>query len=82
MSPTAPEDIPDHPADYNAISARLGWLPSIRNSTSIHWISVARQSRGARELDEQIISHVVEKLKKGEIKFAIEDPESPENFRE
>jgi nitrate reductase alpha subunit len=67
-------------ADYNAIAARLGWLPSYPqfNQNPIDIIKQA-VAHGASS-DEQIIAYVVEKLKNGELQFAVEDPDNPVNF--
>jgi len=77
LSSTAPAA---HMADYNAVAAHLGWLPSYpqfdQNPTELIQEAV---SNGASS-DEQIIAYVVEKLKKGELHFAVEDPDNPVNF--
>jgi Fe-S-cluster-containing dehydrogenase component len=69
-----------HPADCNVIAARLGWLPSYpqydRNPLLL--CKEARE-RGAGS-EEEILSYVVEKLKSGELHFAAEDPNAPENI--
>jgi nitrate reductase alpha subunit len=69
-----------HMADYNTVAARLGWLPAYpqfdRNP-----IDICREAMDqGLSTDEEIIAHAVEKLKKGEIKFALEDPDRPVNF--
>ena len=80
MSPLAPPDAPNHPADYNAIAARLGWLPSYpqfgRNPLDLCDEAI---DKGAKT-DEEIVANVVTKLKNGGVHFAIEDPDSPGNF--
>ncbi|MFZ1199560.1 MAG: nitrate reductase subunit alpha [Desulfobacterales bacterium] len=69
-----------HMADYNVIAARLGWLPSYpqfdRNPIELVREAV---SHGAAS-DEEIIDYAVAKLKSGELRFAIEDPDNPLNF--
>jgi nitrate reductase / nitrite oxidoreductase, alpha subunit len=69
-----------HAADYNVIAARLGWLPSYpqfdRNPIDICQEAI---EQGA-ETDQQIISAAVERLKSGDLRFAIEDPDHPDNF--
>ena len=69
-----------HAADYNVIAARLGWLPSYpqfdRNPLDICREAI---SEGA-ETDDQIIAKAVDRLKTGEMRFAIEDPDLPSNF--
>ncbi len=69
-----------HLADYNVVAARLGWLPSYpqfdRNP-----LDICREAaqNGART-DEQIVQYVTDKLKSGEIKFAMESPGEPANY--
>lgn len=65
-----------HPADCNVIAARLGWLPfypQFNRST----IELAKE---ARSLNKDPVSYIVEKLKDGSLKLAIEDPDAPENW--
>jgi nitrate reductase alpha subunit len=80
LSPLAASDRPRHMADYNAIAARLGWLPSYpqfdRNPLDLCREAVAK---GAAS-DEEIVAHVVAELKKGDLRFAVEDPDNPVNF--
>jgi nitrate reductase / nitrite oxidoreductase, alpha subunit len=69
-----------HAADYNVIAARLGWLPSYpqfdRNP-----LDICREAiEGGAETSEQIIAAAVDRLKSGDINFAIEDPDNPVNF--
>jgi nitrate reductase alpha subunit len=80
LSPTSKNHPPKHMADYNAIAARLGWLPSYPqfNQNPIDIIKQA-VAHGASS-DEQIIAYAVQKLKNGELQFAVEDPDNPENF--
>jgi len=69
-----------HMADYNAIAARLGWLPSYPQF-DINPIDICREAveKGCSS-DAEIIAYTVDKLKKGDIKFSIEDPDNPANF--
>lgn len=69
-----------HSADYNVLSARLGWLPSYPqfNRNSIQLFEEAK-SAGARTADEAV-KYVVNELKTGKMEFAIEDPDNPVNF--
>jgi nitrate reductase alpha subunit len=80
-SPMFADKLPaKHPADYNAMAARLGWLPSYPqfNENPIDLCKQA-QDQGA-DTDEQIISHVTEKIRSGDLSFAVEDPDNPKNF--
>jgi nitrate reductase alpha subunit len=80
LSPLADDDTPRHNADYNALAARLGWLPSYpqfdRNPLEICREAIAA---GATS-DEQVIAYAVDQLKRGELRFAIEDPDHPQNY--
>lgn len=69
-----------HPADLNALSARLGWLPSFPQFTqnSIDIVKEAKE-RGAKN-DEEIIADVVKQIKEGKLEWAIENPDHPQNF--
>jgi nitrate reductase alpha subunit len=79
-SPLAGRAPARHMADYNVIAARLGWLPSYpqfdRNP-----IELVREAVAAGAVtDEEIVAHAVAKLKNGELRFAVEDPDHPANF--
>lgn len=69
-----------HPADINALAARLGWLPTYPqfSQNSIDLVKEARDN-GATT-DEEVIQATVEKIKNGEIDWAIENPDDPRNF--
>jgi nitrate reductase alpha subunit len=80
LSPLAGDAMPRHLADYNVIAARLGWLPSYPqfNRNPLDLCREAEE-RGAKT-NQEIAAHVVERLRTGEVRFALEDPDSPENF--
>jgi nitrate reductase alpha subunit len=63
-----------HTIDTIALSARLGWMPSYpqfdRNP-----LDVADEAG-----DGDVAAHVVDQLRSGKLKFAIEDPDAPENW--
>jgi len=62
--------------DQLALSARLGWMPSYptfdRNP-----LDLADEAEAA---GRSVGDHVVEQLKSGELRFACEDPDAPENW--
>lgn len=69
-----------HTIDHQVRAVKRGWLPFFpqfnRNS-----LELAREAEAAGARSEaEIIGYVVEKLKKGELKFAVEDPDAPENW--
>jgi len=69
-----------HPADVNALAARLGWLPSFPQFTknSLDLVKEAREN-GAKD-DQEVIQYVVEQLKQEKLEWAIENPDDPRNF--
>ncbi|WP_040948809.1 nitrate reductase subunit alpha [Gorillibacterium massiliense] len=68
-----------HSADYNVLAARLGWLPSYpqfdQNSLGL---AEEAQAAGAQTGDE-IAQYIARRLNDRNLKFAIEDPDSPVN---
>ncbi len=80
LSPLGSPAAARHMADYNVIAARLGWLPSYPqfNQNPIELVREA-VSHGASS-DEDIIAYAVEKIKSGDLRFSIEDPDNPLNF--
>jgi nitrate reductase alpha subunit len=79
-SPLANGRLKSHPADYNAVAARLGWLPFYPQFNR-NPLDLCREAfdEGARS-EEEIINRVVGKIKDGEVRFAVEDPDHPDNF--
>lgn len=69
-----------HPADMNALSARLGWLPSFPQFSQ-NSIDIVKESReqGASS-NKEVIDHVVQRIKSGDLEWAIENPNDPRNF--
>ncbi|MFV0437913.1 MAG: nitrate reductase subunit alpha [Desulfopila sp.] len=78
--PLAGPGRPRHMADYNALAVRLGWLPSYpqfdRNPLDICNEAMAK---GATT-DEDIAAYAAGQLRDGTLRFAVEDPDAPENF--
>ncbi|MEB7039337.1 nitrate reductase subunit alpha [Staphylococcus gallinarum] len=78
-SPLADHIKHKHPADYNVLAARAGWLPSYpqfdKNS-----LSFGEDAKEAGEFNnEQVIQRAVESVKARKTKFAIEDPDAKQN---
>ena len=67
-------------ADYNVVSQRLGWLPSAPhfNRNPLDLVQEAEAAGAAGEAG--VADYVVDKLKSGELAFAAEDIDAPENF--
>lgn len=69
-----------HPADFNALAVRLGWLPSFpqfsRNS-----LELVREIRKNGAKDEQdVIREITNQILGNKIEWAIENPDDPRNF--
>jgi nitrate reductase alpha subunit len=76
VSPLAGKARYAHSADYNALAARLGWLPSYpqfnRNALQL--------ADEAAKTGQAPADYIVNELKSGKLRFAVEDPDAPDNF--
>ncbi len=81
--PQTPDGRPSasgHTMDYQVRAVRNGWLPFYpqfqRNP-----LDVVRdaEAAGART-DQEVVQYVVQQLQAGTLKFAVEDPDAPENW--
>ena len=63
-------------ADAVALSQRLGWQPFFPQF-DVSPLSVAER---AREAGQETVPYLVDQLKAGNIRFAAEDPDAPENW--
>jgi len=63
-------------ADTLAQSARMGWLPSYPTFNR-NPLTIVEQAEAA---GKDVAAFVVEQLKSGDLRFACEDPDAPENF--
>ncbi len=79
-STRAPKNMPPHPADYNAMAVRMGWLPYYpqfhHNPLDLCDEAV---KRGAQS-DEEIVSRVLERIRSGEVDFAVNEPDHEDNW--
>lgn len=69
-----------HPADYNVLAARLGWLPSYPQFNKNSLLFAEEAGRQGRKANEEIVEEAVDAVRSGEVRFAVEDPGAPENF--
>jgi len=77
LSPMADkQDFPEHTLDYNIKAERMGWLPSApqlnRNPLQL--------TKDAANAGMSAKDFTVQELKNGNLKFACEAPDAPENF--
>jgi nitrate reductase alpha subunit len=63
-------------ADVIAKSARMGWMPSYPTFNR-NPLDLADEAGAA---GKPVADHVVDQLRSGDLRFAAEDPDSPENF--
>ncbi|API80306.1 nitrate reductase subunit alpha [Staphylococcus argenteus] len=68
-----------HPADYNVLAARLGWLPSYPqfNKNSLLFAEEAKDE--GIESNEEILQRAIDEVKSKQTQFAIEDPDLKKN---
>ncbi len=76
-SPLAKDLRYKHPADYNVLATRLGWLPSF---PQFNKSSLSYGEKAPEKTNEELIQELVKDLVSGETKFAVEDPDNPDNF--
>jgi nitrate reductase / nitrite oxidoreductase, alpha subunit len=81
---TVPQDADSiargHTMDIQARAVRSGWLPFYPQFNR-NPLDVAREAEVAgAATPEAVAAHIVEELKAGRLKFAIEDPDAPENW--
>lgn len=79
-SPTGGEVAYQHPADYNVLAARLGWLPSFPQFNKNSLLFAEEAAQQGKKSNSEIISHTVEEITSRKTRFAVEDPGAPENF--
>ncbi len=68
-----------HPADVNALAARLGWLPSYPQFRE-NSLETARKARAESEDDAEAVLSVARRLKEGDLAFSVDAPDLEENF--
>jgi nitrate reductase alpha subunit len=70
----------NHSADMNAVAVRNGWLP-FQPTLNKNPLEIIKDAEAAgHTTEEQIQDYVVEQLRSGELRFAVEDPDDPANF--
>lgn len=79
-SPTGGDVAYQHPADYNVLAARLGWLPSFPQFNKNSLLFAEEAAQQGKKTNAEIISHTVEEITSRKTRFAVEDPGAPENF--
>ncbi len=68
-----------HPADYNVLAARLGWLPSYPQFDCNSLLFGEEAKESGDDSNEAIVKRAVDAVKSKKTKFAIEDPDAKKN---
>ncbi|MBZ0188425.1 MAG: nitrate reductase subunit alpha, partial [Candidatus Obscuribacterales bacterium] len=69
-----------HTADKQAMAVRLGWLPCYPQFTENNFDLVQEAITSGATTEKEITQYLVGRLKKRDLKFAMEDPDNPECF--
>ncbi len=70
----------DHTIDHQARAVRRGWLPFSPHFADNPIDVVRRARRQGADTDAAVVEHVVDRLESGEMRFAIDNPDAPENW--
>ena len=79
FQPETGEKMPLHAADFNAKAVRLGWLPFSPHFNDNTLKLVAAAQAAGKTTDDEIRAWLIARLKSGETRFAIEDPDGEGN---
>ncbi|WP_415364182.1 Respiratory nitrate reductase alpha chain [Mammaliicoccus lentus] len=79
QSPLSNEIKHQHPADYNVLAARLGWLPSYPQFDCNSLLFGEEAKESGDDSNEAIVKRAVDAVKSKKTKFAIEDPDAKKN---
>ncbi|MCD5141844.1 MULTISPECIES: nitrate reductase subunit alpha [Mammaliicoccus] len=79
QSPLSNELKHQHPADYNVLAARLGWLPSYPQFDCNSLLFGEEAKDAGDDSNEAILQRAIESVKSKKTKFAIEDPGAKKN---
>ena len=79
QSPLSNELKHQHPADYNVLAARLGWLPSYPQFDCNSLLFGEEAKESGDDSNEAIVKRAVDAVKSKKTKFAIEDPYAKKN---
>ncbi len=70
----------DHTIDHQARAVRQGWLPFFPQFNENPLDVVRRARRGGATTDGEVQAAIVDRLKSGDLQFAIDDPDAPESW--
>lgn len=79
FKPETGENMPMHTADFNAKAVRLGWLPFSPHFNESPVRLMEQAAAAGATTDDEARAWLVKRLKSGETRFAIEDPDGDGN---
>ncbi|HJV46064.1 MAG TPA: nitrate reductase subunit alpha [Bacillota bacterium] len=79
-APTVDKPRYQHPADYNVLAARLGWMPSYPQFDRNPLTLVEDAKKQGAQTNDEVTQYVANQLKQGKMHFAVEDPDNPVNY--
>ncbi|HIJ87742.1 MAG TPA: nitrate reductase subunit alpha [Desulfuromonadales bacterium] len=79
FKPETGENMPMHTADFNAKAVRLGWLPFSPHFNESPIRLIEQATAAGATTDDEIRAWLIKRLKSGETRFAIEDPDGEGN---
>jgi nitrate reductase alpha subunit len=83
MTPVTDKDGPmgsGHTLDKQVQAVRAGWMPCYPQFNKPNQEVVREAREAGAKTDEAVVAHTVKALKKGELKFSMEDPDNPMSF--
>jgi len=69
-----------HALDLEAMAVRLGWMPFYPQFNRNPLDLVQQAATAGARTDADIVQRVVDELKDGQTRFAVDDPDAPENW--
>lgn len=72
--------LPDHPADCNALAARLGWLPFYPQFKENSLETCEKAAKAGAASNEEIVAHTLERLKSGDLELSVDAHRGGDRF--
>ena len=66
--------LPAHPADCNALAARLGWLPSYPQFRENPLETCTQAEENGARKDAEMVQHMLKRLRGGDLPLAVDEP--------
>ncbi|HEX9024177.1 MAG TPA: molybdopterin-dependent oxidoreductase, partial [Geobacteraceae bacterium] len=69
-----------HPLDHQINAVRRGWLPFFPQFGKSSLALIDEAGKAGAKSDQEIVRWVVDQLQEGKLRFAVQDPDAPENW--